>query len=387
MPSPEKIMNTETAEPTRFAFADLATNLKTASKHFRRRVGDSWKGLVLTVLVAAGAIELGKLPSLQANGISALTLAIVLGMILGNTLYTRIAAAFSPGVNFSKQTLLRLGIILYGLRLTFQDIGQVGFRGVVIDAVVLSSTFALAWFLGTRVFRLDRKTAMLIGAGSAICGAAAIMAAEPVVRGRAEQVTVAVSTVVVFGTLAIFLYPALYQLNAQWHLLPVSEVAYGIFTGSTVHEVAQVVAAGNAISEVAANTAVIAKMVRVMMLAPFLIMLSAYLSHSSSHETGSRLESGEKAKPGHIVIPWFALGFVAVAGVNSLSILPSAAVSAAIDLDTVFLAMAMAALGLTTHISAIRQAGIKPLLLAAVLFLWLIVGGVGINASVSTLLQ
>lgn len=383
----EKIMNTEIAEPTRFAFADTATALKTAFMDFRNRVGDYWKGLLLTALIAAGAIELGKLPPLQKNGIGTLTLAIVLGMILGNTLYTRIATSCSPGVTFSRQTLLRLGIILYGLRLTFQDIGQVGFRGVVIDAVVLSSTFALAWFLGTRVFRLDRKLAMLIGAGSSICGAAAIMAAEPVVRGRAEQVTVAVSTVVMFGTLAIFLYPALYHLNAQWHLLPVSEAAYGIFTGSTVHEVAQVVAVGHAISDEAANTAVIAKMVRVMMLAPFLIMLSAYLSRSSSREADRHPVSGEKAKAGLIVIPWFALGFVAVAGLNSLSILPSAAVSAAIDLDTMFLAMAMAALGLTTHFSAIRQAGIKPLLLAAVLFLWLIVGGAGINASVSAWLQ
>jgi uncharacterized integral membrane protein (TIGR00698 family) len=204
------------------------------------------------------------------------------------------------------------------------------------------------------------------------------MATEPVVKARAEQVTVAVSTVVVFGTLAIFLYPALYRLNAQLQFIDVTPAIFGIFTGSTVHEVAQVVAAGRAVSEDVANTAVIAKMVRVMMLAPFLIILSAFLSRR-----GATASSDADRKPGKIVIPWFALLFVGVAGLNSLAILPPALVTAAIDTDTVLLAMAMAALGLTTHVSAIRKAGVRPLLLAAVLFVWLIAGGMGINAAVT----
>src|SRR5580704_16954776 len=194
-------------------------------------------GIALVGLLALVALEIGRIPWLQANGISALTLAIALGMLVGNTLYPRFALAAGGGVAFSKQKLLRAGIILYGLRLTFRDIANVGIGGVLIDALVLSSTFALAWWAGTRVFGLDRQTAMLIGAGSSICGAAAVMAAEPVVRGRAEQVTVAVSTVVVFGTLAIFLYPAIYYFNNRYHLLAMSPASYGIFAGSTIHEV------------------------------------------------------------------------------------------------------------------------------------------------------
>lgn len=349
-----------------------------------QRLGSCLPGLALAGGLAFAAIELGRIGWLQVNGISALTLAIVLGMLVGNTVYPRIAAASAAGVMFSKQNLLRLGIILYGLRLTFQDIGHVGMAGVVIDATVLCSTFAISWFVGTRVFGLDRKTAMLIGAGSSICGAAAVMAAEPVVRGRAEQVTVAVSTVVVFGTLAIFLYPVLYHLNEQYHLISMSPGAYGIFAGSTIHEVAQVVAAGNAISAEAANTAVIAKMVRVMMLAPFLIVLSAYLSRSRNPGDAATQGAAEQ-KPGRVVIPWFALGFVAVAGLNSLALLPKPVLAMAIDIDTVMLAMAMAALGLTTHVSAIRNAGLKPLALAALLFAWLIGGGIAINASVNAL--
>jgi uncharacterized integral membrane protein (TIGR00698 family) len=359
-------------------------------------------GIALTGVLAALAIELGKVSWLQANGISALTLAIVLGMLVGNTVYPRLASASADGVIFSKQTLLRAGIILYGLRLTFQDIAGVGISGVTIDIIVLGSTFVLSWWMGTRIFGLDRKTAMLIGAGSSICGAAAVMATEPVVRGRAEQVTVAVSTVVVFGTVDIFLYPALYHLNSRYHLLAMSPTAYGIYAGSTIREVAQVVAAGRAIADAAANTAVITKMVRVMMLAPFLIILSTYLSRTpkggddgdappaddaSPSPAGDASPPRAPQHPGRIVIPWFALGFVAVAGLNSLAILPHAFVSTAVDVDTGLLAMAMAALGATTHVSAVRTAGIKPLALAALLFLWLIFGGVLINVGISTLFR
>jgi uncharacterized integral membrane protein (TIGR00698 family) len=132
-----------------------------------------------------------------------------------------------------------------------------------------------------------------------------------------------------------------------------SGTAFGIYTGSTVHEVAQVVAAGRAVSEQAANMAVIAKMVRVMMLAPFLIALSAYLARRNDEPVSSCA-----APRARIVIPWFAFAFVAVAGINSLSILPASAVHVATAIDTMLLAMAMAALGLTTHVSAIRKAGI-----------------------------
>ncbi|HLW25470.1 MAG TPA: YeiH family protein [Steroidobacteraceae bacterium] len=336
-------------------------------------------GILFTGALALLATWLGSFGWFLANGISVLTLAIVLGMVLGNTVYPRLAAASDAGVSFSKQTLLRAGIVLYGFRLTFQDVAHVGFAGVLIDSVVIGSTFALSVWAGTRFLGLDRTSAMLIGAGSSICGAAAVMATEPVVKGRAEQVTVAVSTVVVFGTVAIFLYPALFHWNARLHVLPVSAGAYGIYAGSTIHEVAQVVAAGRAVTQAAANAAVITKMVRVMMLAPFLILLSAYLSRRPAQgaAAGSRPP---------LSIPWFALGFIAVTAANSLGALPAGWTTTITRIDTFLLAMAMGALGLSTHASAIRTSGIKPLALAGLLFLWLIVGGLAINAAISHLL-
>jgi uncharacterized integral membrane protein (TIGR00698 family) len=328
-------------------------------------------GITLVLALAVSSFQLARFSWLQAHGISALTVSILLGIVAGNTFYPRLAARAAPGVAFSKHWLLRAGIVFYGLRLTFRDIAQVGMAGVVIDALMLASTFTLAYILGTRVFKLDPKAVMLIGAGSAICGAAAVMATEPVLRGRAEQVCVAVATVVVFGTVGMFLYPALFELTVHHPLLAMTPTNFGIYAGSTIHEVAQVLAAGRSVSDAAANTAVITKMVRVMMLAPFLLALSAYRAR--------RDEMPSSASP-RIVVPWFALGFVAVAAFNSLSVLTGTLVSTAVTLDTLILAMAMAALGLTTQVSSIRTAGLKPLALAAILFVWLIVGGFLINA-------
>jgi uncharacterized integral membrane protein (TIGR00698 family) len=326
-------------------------------------------GLLLAAAMAAGATALGHVGWLQAHGISALTLAIVLGLLAGNLLPGGALATSANGLNIAKQHLLRAGIVLYGLRLSFQDIGQVGLAGVAIDATVLCSTFALAWLLGTRVFGLDRTTAILIGAGSSICGAAAVMATAPVVGGRPEQVAVAVATVVGFGSVAIFLYPALFQVLASVH--PLSPSAYGLWAGSTIHEVAQVVAAGHAVGGAAADTAVIAKMVRVMMLAPFLVALSAWFARAGAVPTAA-------ARP-RITIPWFALGFVAMAGLRSLAVLPAPVIAAADTLDVAMLGVAMAALGLTTRLSAMRAAGLAPLALGATLFAWLVLGGGAIN--------
>lgn len=344
-------------------------------------------GILLCLALALLAIALGRIDYSQQHGLSALTIAILLGILLGNTRLSHLAQPCSAGMAFSKQHLLRLAIVLYGLRLTFQDLAQVGIAGILIDALMLVSTFVLALVLGLKLFKLDRETVILIGAGSSICGAAAVMASESVLQSGSEKVTVAVATVVVFGSVAMFVYPVLYNLNQQWQCLPFSEQSFGIYIGSSLHEIAQVVAAGRAVSQEAANTAVIAKMLRVMMLAPFLILLSMYLlgvkrAALSSMEPQLQVASGVSNR---IRLPWFTLGFMLVLGLNSLQCLPASLVGALIDIDAVLMAMAMAALGLSTRVAVIRQAGAKPLLLAALLLFWLIAGGALINLAVNNL--
>lgn len=333
-----------------------------------------WAGLGLAGAIAAGGLWISELDSMRAMGLSALTFAIILGMVLGNTVFPAIAPHTASGVDFCKSRLLRTGIILFGFRLTFQEAASVGVAGVVLDAIIIFSVYGLAMIVGRRVLGMDRQTCMLVGAGSAVCGAAAVMAMEPVARAQAHKVSVAVATVVVFGTVSMFLYPLLYPY------LGMSEHAFGIFIGSTVHEVAQVVAAGNAVGPTAANIAVVEKMLRVMMLAPFLIAVSWWTQRRAASDTEG--EHSGRARPS---IPWFALGFVAAVGINSLGLLDAAVVDALVQTSIVLLAMAMAALGLRTHVGAIRQAGAAPLALAGILFVFLLVGGLGLNLLVAQL--
>ncbi|MGL4859582.1 MAG: YeiH family protein, partial [Enterobacteriaceae bacterium] len=214
-------------------------------------------GLLLTALIAWIACSAGKLPFFMELGLSPLTLAIVMGIIVGNIAPPSLLTPCHSGITLAKQRLLRLGIILYGFRLTFQQIAAVGAPGVLTDLLTLSSTFLLACWLGQKLFHLDRETTLLIGAGHSICGAAAIIAAEPVVKAESGKVTVAVSTVVLFGTVAIFVYPWLYHWILDLSGTPIADNLFGIYIGSTVHEVAQVVAAGEAINTPVADAAVI----------------------------------------------------------------------------------------------------------------------------------
>ncbi|MBN8752891.1 MULTISPECIES: YeiH family protein [Variovorax] len=327
-------------------------------------------GLLLAALLAAAAALMSQWGLMVQLGLSALTLAIALGMLAGNTVFPSVADSAGAGVDFARSTLLRAGIVLYGFRISLHDIGAVGWPGLLIGAAMVALTFSVAVYVGTRWLGLDRQTAALIGAGSAICGAAAVMATQPVVRGEEHKVSIAVATVVVFGTLSMVLYPLVFPY------LGLSEHAFGLFAGSTIHEVAQVVAVGDAIGPAAANAAVVEKMLRVMMLAPFLMVLSFQAAAAAKGATSF------KACCRQVRVPWFAVLFIVMSAVHSLDLLPQSLVAGLVQLDTLLLATAMAAMGLRTSAASLRRAGVQPLKLGALLFVFLIVGGYFVNAAV-----
>ncbi|MBE2894500.1 YeiH family putative sulfate export transporter [Spirabiliibacterium falconis] len=321
-------------------------------------------GLLLAGVITALAFWLNANHVGSSIGMSALTFAILLGMVIGNTVYGRVATRCHSGITFAKGVLLRAGIVLYGFRITFQQIDAVGLNAIASDAIMLISTFFLTFYLGYKWLKIDKQIVYLSAAGCSICGAAAVMASEPVVRGESSKVAVAIAIVVIFGTIAMFVYPLLYPYMTHY----LSDHQFGIYIGSSVHEVAQVYAAGGNINPMVADDAVITKMIRVMMLAPFLLVLSYALAKESA--------VGGKRK---INIPWFAVFFILVAVLNSYPIVPEPVVHFLVELDGILLMMAMAALGVTTHIGAIKQAGAKPLVLGFLVFIWLVVGGFVVN--------
>ena len=324
---------------------------------------DTIYGILFVALFATISTQIANLEILRNLALSPLIIGIVLGILYTNTPKRYLPKRFDLGILFSTKVLLRLAIIFYGFRLTFQSIAQVGLSGIIVSILIVSLTFILGYFVGTKILKLDRDITILTSAGSSICGAAAVIATESVLKPDPYKSAIAVSTVVLFGTIAMFLYPYLYHLG----ILDLTPQAMGIYIGGTLHEVAHVVAAGEALGDQVAQNAVIVKMIRVMMLAPFLIVLGVFLAKSTKNKILS-----EKTK---ITIPWFAFGFIGVAGFNSVDILSLDIVETINTVDTFILTMAMTALGLQTTVKKFKDVGMKPIYLATILFLWLIIGG------------
>lgn len=315
------------------------------------------KGVIFCAVFALIAYFVCKCDFCSSINLNSLTFAILIGMVIGNVFNKFIPETFKDGISFSAKRLLRLAIILYGFRITFQQIFAVGFQGFWADAFMLTSTYLIGYYLGTRIFKLDKDLCMLTAIGSSVCGAAAVLGTDSMLKADSHKVSLAVSTVVLFGTISMFLYPVLANLG----IIPPD--AFGIYIGSTIHEVAQVVAAGSAISPAVCDTSVIVKLTRVMMLVPYLFMLGFYLSKKS------------KTKRTKVPMPWFAILFVVMCGFNSLNLLPAVVKSGIIEFDVFLLTVAMFGLGVETNFQKIKGLGVKPILLAGIMFVWLVVAG------------
>ena len=323
-------------------------------------------GVLLIALFACASFYIGEARFLKELSISPMIIGIILGMIYANSLRNHLPDTWVPGIQFCSKRLLRLGIIFYGFRLTLQDIAVVGVPGVIVDAIVVTVTILGGVLIG-RMMKMDRDTALLTSVGSGICGAAAVLGAEATIRSQPYKTAVAVATVVIFGTVSMFLYPALYNTGT----LGLTPQEMGIYSGSTLHEVAHAVGAGNAMGADVANGAIIVKMIRVMMLVVVLLVLSVWVGMCSRKAVGA----GGSAKKGKISIPWFAVLFLLVIVFNSFVHLPEPMIDGINYADTFMLTMAMAALGAETSFDKFKKAGAKPFILAFCLDLWLIGGG------------
>lgn len=328
-------------------------------------------GTMLVLLLSTSAFLLSRHPWIHPLNLNPLIIGVLIGMAYSAILGHIQPRSWEPGITFCGKKILRLAIVLYGFRITFQQLFEVGPEGLTVSILMLLGTFFLGRWIGTRWLKLDRDTAILIASGSAVCGAAAVLATESVLRASPHKAVVAIATVVCFGTISMFLYPALYQAGVL-DLLPNS---YGIYVGGAVHEVAQVVVAGNTVPG-AGEAAVIVKMTRVMLLVPLLFFLTIrYQPLNQDHDA--------LAKPSIIkAIPWFAIFFVGVVGIHSLHLFSTSTVNTIVQVDTFLLTMAMTALGMKMKLSDFRLAGLKPFLLALLLFIWLLVGGYWITHTV-----
>ncbi|OGT49839.1 MAG: hypothetical protein A3E82_09300 [Gammaproteobacteria bacterium RIFCSPHIGHO2_12_FULL_38_11] len=313
-----------------------------------------YQGLILIAILATISAVFVQIPYIHNLGISSLVIAIIMGIFIGNT--WSYPAPFTPGIQFAAKRLLRIAIILYGFRVSFQEIALLGIHALILDFLVVSLTLLLGYFIGRRLLKLDHDLSLLISAGAAICGAAAVLAVEDIIKSEPHKAAIAIGTVVLFGTTSMFLYPFLQHIG----FLGLNNQQFGLFAGASVHEVAQVLVTGNNINLQVGNIAVIVKMIRVLLLVPVLFLLSLFYNQKiKKNQSKSHL------------VPWFAVLFIAVIAFHSLSILPKNWVDIINQVDTFLLAMAMGAIGIETKWNKIKTVGLKPLYLAVILFLWL----------------
>lgn len=295
-------------------------------------------GLILTIIVTVISYALTKLSIISSLHLSSLIIAILLGMLIGN-LFT-LPELIKPGLTFSAKTILRLAVILLGFKLSLTDVAAVGGRGLLVVVIVTFATLFFAIWVGEKL-KLNRNLTLLIGTGTAICGASAIAAAASVVNADEEDTTFAIALITIFGTISIFLFPICYQI------LHLPELVYSIWVGSSIHEVAQVVAAGFAVSETTGQFATVVKLSRVILIIPITILLGYFV-----------YKNGDKKKANiSQIMPWFVLGFLATIIINSLNILPNTLVNNIVVLDSFLLTMAMAGMGLVTNFKNISKVG------------------------------
>lgn len=325
-------------------------------------------GMLFSFAIAAVALLVQKGTGLAS--LSPLMVAMILGLLLRNLLGPRLLGPgllgsglvksgprLAAGMTFTMRQLLRLAVVLLGLQITFAPIAAAGVSGVAILATVLVSTFLVTKALG-RLMGVEARLAELIAAGTSICGASAVMACNTVTRGSDEDVAYAIACVTVFGSAAMLILPFLAVLPG------LTAEGYGFWVGATVHEVAQVVAAGFAKGDVAGHMGTIAKLTRVMMLAPLVLTLGVIATRRNRGEAAGRFE-----------MPWFVLGFVAMAGLNSAVTIPAQLHDGLVVTTTFLLTAALAAMGYETDIRRLCKKGIRPFALAAIASLYIVVAG------------
>jgi len=299
-------------------------------------------GLLLAAALATAGFVIADLPWVKNHlHVSALLLVILLGMAW-RTL-APMPPTMLPGLRIAQRPILRWAVAGLGFRLSLVELWKIGAPAMIVVVVSTALALVFGWWLAARL-RVAHKLGLLLGVGGAICGASAVVAADSVVQSEPGEAPVALAVITLLGTIGIVLYPILA------HVRPMTEFVYGVWTGASLHEMAQVVAAAFAVSDEAARVATVVKLARIALLAPVVFALAAMMKRH--HEQTGRA---------HVApVPWFLVLFLAFTVVNSTSIIPAPLLDALRKADLWLLCVGMAGVGLQTGFHDVRAAGWRP---------------------------
>jgi len=322
-------------------------------------------GLLLTALLATGGFALADLPWVKEHlHVSALLLVILLGMALKS--FVPVPAAAEPGVRLAQRPLLRWAVAGLGFRLSLGELWTIGAPalGVVVLSTLASLVFG--WWIAERL-GVARKLGLLLGVGGAICGASAVVAADSVVQGEKRDSALALGVITLLGTIGIVVYPLI------GHGLGMSDFLYGVWDGASLHEMAQVVAAGFGVSDEAARVATVVKLARITLLAPVVFWLAWSLRRQAGAAAGGAAPAA-RVSP----VPWFLVLFLVFALVNSLGVIPAPLLALIRRADLWLLCVGMAGVGLQTGFGDLRDAGWAPVAAGAAQWLFLALSSYGL---------
>ena len=336
----------------------------------KKELTSGWLGLLLVLGIAWLSRFLHSLIKnpLLSKSISEILIAVLLGLLVGNLF--PLGQEFRAGAKFALHRLLRLGIILLGLRLSLQDVAATGLTALVLVVICISVALTLAWLAG-RLFHVPPKLAALIGVGTAICGNTAIVATAPVLEADEEEMGFAVATITLFGLLAVIFYPLI------GHALGLSERAFGLWAGTAVNDTSQVVAVSAIYSPLSLDVATVVKLTRNTLMAPLIILFGMLFAQVLNRPMSASAARAARPQWGKLV-PGFVLGFLALSLVRTLGVAagilpqsvsnPGELQTAAAFLKTVdeiskfLILMALTGVGLNTNLASLRRLGLKPLL-------------------------
>lgn len=333
-------------------------------KKIARELPPAIPGLILVLVVAIAARFLQSLipgPTLN-KAISEILIAVLIGLLVRNVF--GLIANTQAGITFSLRRLLRLGIILLGLRLSLQDVIATGLSSLILIIACITLALTLAFVAG-RLFKIPVRLATLIGVGTAICGNSAIVATAPVIDAKEDEVGFAVATITLFGLIAVIFYPIIGQA------MYLTDQVFGLWAGTAVNDTSQVVATAAAYSQSALNIATIVKLTRNTLMAPIIVIIGLIYQRM-----GEQTKSASAKMSWGKLVPWFVLGFLAMSIVRTLGVAvgvmpqnvdnPGSLTNAAATLKwfdeaaKFFILMALSAIGLGTNMSSLRAIGIKP---------------------------
>jgi uncharacterized integral membrane protein (TIGR00698 family) len=339
-------------------------------------------GLALALAVAAAATVVGQYVPLIGSAVPGAVIGAVIAIVV------KPGARFAPGVKWASTFVLQCSVVLLGAQLSIAEAARVGVSSLPVMLGTLAICLAAAWLYG-RLLGVPGDLRTLIGVGTGICGGSAIAAASPVIEAASADVAYAISTIFLFNIAAVLAFPLL------GHVLGMSQQSFGLFAGTAVNDTSSVVATAATYGTAATSHAVVVKLVRTLMIIPICLGLATLTARKQQRPAIAAAPAAAAAgapaagrmSPRRAVklVPWFLIGFVLVAAVNSGGIIPAGAHSPLEHASVFLVAVALSAIGLSTNVAALRKAGARPLVLGAVLWITVAAASLGLQALTGTL--